>query len=121
MAISIIGLAILLLPIIAGVTAIVTGVMARQRIARAGGALKGAGMALAGILCGALCLLIAAGLTAVVAVMIPQMNRGGRPAGPVRAVRGIPAPVLPGGDVDDDTLEETEGSNDGADGLEDDE
>lgn len=54
---GIFALMVLVVPLLAAVTAIVTGVMARKQIARSQGALKGKGMALAGIICGAISLL----------------------------------------------------------------
>lgn len=92
---SILGIAFLLLPIIAGVTAIVTGVMARKQIARSDGAVKGGGMAIAGIVCGSLCLLIAAGFTAFAVLVVAGSNRNAVQTNTSRKVELLPSPAEP--------------------------
>jgi len=96
---GIIGVFILLVPILAAIVAIVTGVLARKQIARSDGALKGRGMALSGIIMGTISLLIAAGLTAFFVVAATTMQRrlnAAQPGGPGAmpfGVNGGPAPV----------------------------
>ncbi len=72
---GIVGIMIFVAPLLAALTAIVTGLMARKQILRSEGALKGRGMAMTGIVCGALSLLIAAGATALFVVMAASMAR----------------------------------------------
>lgn len=66
---GIVGIMVLLAPLLAAVTAIVTGLMARKQIARSEGSLTGKGMATTGIVLGSVSLLGATVLTTLIVVL----------------------------------------------------
>lgn len=88
-----------LAPIVLALVAVVAGLVARRRIRQSDGALRGDGLAMAGIICGAITLLVAAGLTAL---GVAGWAAGARTAratvstvGPMPAAPAAPVPSIP--------------------------
>lgn len=100
-----------LAPVVLGLVAVVAGVVARRRVRQSDGTLRGEGLAMAGIICGAITLLAVAGLTALGVAGWAASARASRtvvvttPAGPGRATPAAPV-VVPGPAGEEDPFEE---------------
>lgn len=97
-------IAVVALPLLLGITAIAAGVAARKRIRRTGGELTGGGLALAGIICGSISLVLSIGFLTLVLLAALGSAPSGRRARKIRvrtavqtapATRAVPAPVPP--------------------------
>ena len=101
-------LGFMFLPLVLALTAIGTGVVARREIERSRGTLGGGGAALAGIICGALALCVAAVFTVMGLAAVAGISRTTSRAWTVQAAPAItvappmPVPIAPQTPVLDD-------------------